>query len=438
VKRLLVVDDEKNAREGLAAALGVRYAVTTAAGGGEAIQLLREGQAPFDLVLTDLRMVGKSGLDVVAHCRSLRPPPLCILMTAYGDIATAVQAMKAGATDFLPKPLDLDAVEATLRRLLKESAPEEQSLDDGNGPPIVGPSAAMERTLALIRRVAPTEATVLLTGETGVGKELLAREIHRLSPRSGGPFLAVNGAALPGDMVESVLFGHERGAFTDAHRQHIGYFERASGGTFLLDEVGELPPGVQVKLLRVLETRTFERLGGQQTLSTNIRLVAATNAPLEELVRTGRFRGDLYYRLCVVPIAVPALRERTEDIPVLLNFFLGKHRQPPVLSREVLRLLCRYPWPGNVRELRNFCDSMAALHGGETICPGQLDGRFLGILPPSGNSQSAIPLGDGGSGPSELLRALESANGNHSRAAQSLGISRSTFYRRLRREGSRD
>ncbi|MDR2663953.1 MAG: sigma-54 dependent transcriptional regulator [Puniceicoccales bacterium] len=431
--RLLIVDDEKNARDGLAEAFRDRYVVQTAASGMEAIRLLSGAVPPIDLVLTDLRMAGKSGLDVVAFCRSLQPPPPCILMTAYGDIAMAVQAMKQGAADFLAKPLDLDAVEVALQKALEERSSQSQPPKEGAGGPILGNSPAMAKVLELVRKVAPSEAAVLLTGETGVGKELLAREIHRLSSRRGGPFFAVNGAAIPRDMVESALFGHERGAFTDAYRQHRGYFERASGGTLLLDEVGELSPETQVKLLRVLETRTFERLGGQETLTADLRLVAATNVPLEELVRSGQFRSDLYYRLCVVPIAVPSLRERAEDIPLLLDHFFRRADRPPTIRRDALALLQRYRWPGNVRELRNFCESIAILRAGEVLCAKDLDGRFR--LSPAELDAIPLPCGELDSDSSALRRALETAGENRARAAKILGISRSTLYRRMRREG---
>ncbi|MDR0678984.1 MAG: sigma-54 dependent transcriptional regulator [Puniceicoccales bacterium] len=431
MSRLLIVDDEKNARDGLAAALRERYDVRTAASGMEAIRLLSGAIPPIDLVLTDLRMAGKSGLDVVAFCRTLTPPPPCILMTAYGDIATAVRAIKQGAADFLPKPLDLDAVEVALERALGERSAIVQMARGEMDSPILGNSSAMTRVLELVRRVAPSEVTVLLTGETGVGKELLAKEIHRLSSRSGGPFLAVNGAAIPRDMVESALFGHERGAFTDAHRQHRGYFERAAGGTLLLDEVGELPPETQVKLLRVLETRTFERLGGRETLTADLRLISATNVPLEELVRSGQFRSDLYYRLCVVPITVPPLRERSEDIPALLEHFFRRTDRPPQIRKDALAILQRYPWPGNVRELRNFCESMAVLRADGVVAADDLDGRFRAL--PQAKTATAIPLpyGEPDDG-TALGRALEAAGGNRTRAAKILGIGRSTLYRRMR------
>jgi DNA-binding NtrC family response regulator len=430
VTRLLIVDDEKNARDGLAAALKGSYSVVTAASGTEAIALLANENPKIDLVLTDLRMAGKTGLDVVAFCRGLMPSPPCILMTAYGDIATAVRAMKQGAADFLPKPLDLDVVEASLRRAADGRG--EVALQATHGEDfeqIVWKSPAMEKLMATVRLVAAADSTVLLSGETGVGKELLAREIHRLSPRRGGPFIAVNGAAIPHDMVESALFGHERGAFTDAHRQHRGYFERACGGTLLLDEVSELPLDTQVKLLRVLETRTFERLGGQQPVRTDLRLVAAANVPLEERVRTGQFRSDLYYRLCIVPLTVPPLRERTEDIVPLLKHFLKRWQNPPTIGAEALAVLKKYQWPGNVRELRNFCESMAVLRSGMTISPNDLDGRFY-----ISTSQSTEPIAvaPNGCDIGQIRRAIEEAGGNRARAAKILGIGRSTLYRRMK------
>jgi DNA-binding NtrC family response regulator len=419
-KRLLIVDDERNARQGLAQALGRDYAAVTAAGGLEAIRLLGEARPPFDLVLTDLRMAGKSGLDVVEFCQTLASPPPCILMTAYGDIETAVRAMKKGAADFLPKPLDLDAVELAL----KEAVAAVPGWGE-DGPPLLGNSEAMVRLLQTVARVAPTDATVLLLGETGVGKELFAREIHRRSGRKGKPFLPVNGAALPRDMVESALFGHERGAFTDAHQRRCGYFERARGGTLLLDEVGELPLEIQVKLLRVLESRTLERLGGSEAIPIDVRLIAATNADLEERMRRGQFREDLFHRLNVVTIPIPPLRERREDIPPLIQHFCGASANPPHISHETMCLLPTYPWPGNVRELRNFCHSLCVLHGGEKISPEHLDGRFF-----QANQRPIPPLPSRTPLPA-LEQALHSTGGNHTRAAKILGISRSTLYRRL-------
>ena len=429
--RLLIVDDEKNARDGLAVALRDSYDVLTAASGTEAIGLLANGSPPIDLVLTDLRMAGKTGLDVAAFCRQLTPSPPCVLMTAYGDIATAVRAVKQGAADFLPKPLDLDAVEAALRRAVAERGRVDvsQSKPGEGDEQIIGRSPPMEKVMATLRLVAASNSTVLLTGETGVGKELLAREIHRLSSRRSGPFIAVNGAAIPHDMVESALFGHERGAFTDAHRQHRGYFERACGGTLLLDEVSELPLDTQIKLLRVLETRTFERLGGQQPVLADVRLVAASNVSLEERVRSGQFRSDLYYRLCIVPISVPPLRERTEDIVPLLKHFLKRWQNPPTIGAEALALLKKYSWPGNVRELRNFCESMAVLRGGAAISPKDLDGRFcLSAIPPI----VPIAVAQSDCDVAQIRQAIEEAGGNRAKAAKILGIGRSTLYRKMK------
>ncbi|MDR2030474.1 MAG: sigma-54 dependent transcriptional regulator [Puniceicoccales bacterium] len=410
MKRLLIVDDERHAREGLAAAMGGSYSVAMASSAAEAMAQLQNAGQPFDLLLTDLRMPGRSGLDIVAFCRTLPNPPACILMTAYGDIPTAVQAMRAGAVDFLSKPLNLDAVEAALARAMAGRS----TATDGK---ILGQSPAMGRVLGLVERVARSDATVLIMGETGTGKELIAREIHGRSGRARGPFLAINGAALPREMVESALFGHERGAFTDANRRHIGYLERAAGGTLLLDEVGELPIETQVKLLRVLENRSYERLGGSETLAMDVRILAATNRDLRNAMENGTFRSDLFYRLNVVPLTLPPLRERREDIPILLDHFFHAHANPPTLAPATLAILCSYDWPGNVRELRNFCDSQSVLRAGERIFPNQLDSRFC------------QPLADG---KDAICHALAEAGGNRSRAAKLLGLGRSTLYRRLR------
>jgi DNA-binding NtrC family response regulator len=434
------VDDEKHARDGLALALGKRYAVRTASNGTEAMAMLQSSKEPFHLVLTDLRMPGPSGMDVICFCQTLHSPPACILMTAYGDIPTAVGAMKAGAVDFLSKPLDLNVVEVTIEQALRQK----QIFPTALFPPtIVGQSAAMQHVLGLVRRVAPTNATVLLVGETGVGKELFAREVHRLSARANGPFLALNGAALPEEMIESQLFGYERGAFTDARQRHCGYFERAHGGTLLLDEIGELPLYVQIKLLRALETKSFERLGGDSTLQVDVRLIAATNASLEMRVRSGDFREDLFYRINVIQIHIPPLRERLDDLELLMESFWSQWHCPPRLNTGAMELLRRHTWPGNVRELRNFCDAMAVLYPAEFVNNEQIESYFSRAI--VSQIHQSIPLPDkrielSSDAPRNALpemniqRVLTQCNGNHSRAAKILGISRSTLYRRLKDE----
>lgn len=431
MQRILIVDDEKHIRDGLAMALGSRYAVTTASDGGEALQLLRTQL--FDLVLTDLRMTGASGMEVIEFAQSLPYPPKCILLTAYGDIATAVQAMKLGASDFLPKPIDLDVLDARVDQLLTSSDTKTSTKSEVK---LIGRSPAFLRAMTMVQKVAQSNANVLLLGETGVGKELFAREIHRLSTRSAGAFVPVNGAAIPHDMVESELFGYERGAFTDARRQHVGYLERATDGTLFLDEVGELPADVQVKLLRVLETHTFERLGGSENLTSDFRLISATHRDLTSLIRSGVFREDLFYRIGVVTIAIPPLRERQEDIPLLLDFYwspLGK--SAPHLTPRALAVLKSYPWPGNIRELKNFCESAAILHPDETLDVADLDGRFSGAFSAGEVQPQKFSIAEPIT-PEGVRVAVEQHNGNKSAAATALGISRSTLYRILKEDQS--
>ncbi|MDR1437737.1 MAG: sigma-54 dependent transcriptional regulator [Puniceicoccales bacterium] len=431
--RILVVDDEKHARDGLAHALQGEYTTTTAASATEAMGILAAAKEPFHLVITDLRMPGKSGIDVAHFCHTLDPEPACIVMTAYGDIATAVNAMKAGAVDFLSKPLDLAVVEATLEQALRQKKVMPTPLFQ---PSIIGKSDSLRRALDLLHRVAATNVTILLVGETGVGKELFAREIHRLSARAGGPFLAINGAALPEDMVESQLFGHERGAFTDARQRHCGYFERAHGGTLLLDEVGELPTSVQIKLLRVLESKSFERLGGDCSIQVDVRLIAATNADLAMRVRMGDFREDLFYRINVIAIRIPPLRERLDDLELLIESFWRGNIAPPHLSEGALAMLRMQPWPGNVRELRNFCDAMAVLYPKKCVDISHVEAYFSSRGEARPMPSIALPDRRGDPLPDlatdDIKQILWRCNGNHSQAAKMLGISRSTLYRRLR------
>src|SRR5258708_7936676 len=323
VPSVLIVDDEKHTREGLQQALAENYDVTVAASADEAFNLL-EAQ-PFDVVLTDLRMPGKSGLKVIDKALALAQRPAVLMMTAYGSIDTAVEAMKRGAVDFLTKPVNIERLEVLIQRALKtktlevevkqlhERLDEKFSLDG-----IVGTSPKLKAVLDKMKLVAPSRATILIEGESGTGKELIAQAIHQASPRARAPFVAVHCAALSENLLESELFGHERGSFTGATERRIGRFESADGGTIFLDEIGEISASTQVKLLRFLETKSVERVGGSKPIDLDVRLVAATNRNLEQLVREGKFRDDLFFRLNVVRITMPPLRDRPEDIPVLL------------------------------------------------------------------------------------------------------------------------
>ncbi|MBQ9727902.1 MAG: sigma-54-dependent Fis family transcriptional regulator [Kiritimatiellae bacterium] len=439
---ILVVDDERNTREGLAMALRRDWDVRTAESKDAALALLAE--APADVMLSDVRMPGGSGLELLQAARAAHPRMACVLLTAYGSVETAVEAMKLGAADFLTKPVNLDQLDIVLARTLRTRALERENrelrkrLDDRYGlENIVGSSPEMERVFDVIRQAAPSQATVLVEGPSGTGKELVAQALHHLSPRAAGPFVAVHCAALSPTLLESELFGHEKGAFTGAVAQSRGRFEQAGGGTLFLDEVGEIAPEVQVKLLRVLETRTFERVGGSETLRADFRIVAATNRDLKAEVAAGRFREDLYYRLAVVTIRMPTLAERAGDVPMLCDHFLKQFASESGtgaakrLEPAALALLQAYPWPGNVRELRNAVERMTVLSRGETIT--------VADVPPE-IRDAAAAAAPAGAVPGEsladaekrqILAALERAGGNRSKAADELGINRRTLHRKL-------
>lgn len=448
---LLIVDDEKTTREGLRAALEDKFDVYVAEDAQSAWQLLEK--EPFAVLLTDLRMAGEDGLKLIKRAKSLQKPPVCILMTAYGSEDVAVQAMKEGADDYISKgKLQIDELELRIRRALQrqnletENQQLHQRLEKKFGVEnIIGDAPAMKEVFDTIQAVAPTKATVLITGESGTGKELVAKAIHQNSPRARGPMVTVNCAALPATLLESELFGAERGAYTGAHERRIGRIEQAQGGTLFLDEIGEIDATTQVKLLRFLGERTFERLGSSKTLSADVRLVTATNKDLMALVKEGKFREDLYYRLAVVPIHLPPLRERALDIPALATAFLKEFAEDngkPVqsLSTEAMELLLKYHWPGNVRELR------AAIEHAVVLCRGgQITGRDL---PPAVRTPQSVyteqttreQLSTGRLSMKDaakqlLIHALQETNGNRTLAAKKLNISRRTLHRRLHEFG---
>jgi two-component system response regulator AtoC len=441
---VLIVDDEKHTREGLQQALAESYDVSIAASAEEAFNLM--DAAPFDVIVTDLRMPGKSGLKVIDRALALPQKPAVLMMTAYGNIEMAVEAMKRGAVDFLTKPVNIERLELLIQRALKSKTLEvevkqlHQRLDEKfSFEGIVGNSAALRAIIDRVKLVAPSKATVLIEGESGTGKELVAQAIHQASPRAREPFIAVHCAALSENLLESEIFGHERGAFTGASERRIGRFESANGGTLFLDEISEIPPVTQVKLLRFLETKSIERVGSSKPIELNVRLVASTNRNLEQMAKEGGFREDLFFRLNVVRFVLPPLRQRPEDIPLLLSHYLKlfseENAQPPLtLEAGALRTLQAYPWPGNVRELRNFCENAVVLRRGGTLTEYDLEPKFReggataasGAILPAANQLSVEE------NEKRLLReALIKARGNRTRAATLMGISRRTLHRKL-------
>ena len=464
VPSVLIVDDEKHTREGLQQALAESYDVTVAANAEEAFNLL--DAQPFDVVLTDLRMPGKSGLKVIDKALALPNRPAVLMMTAYGDIKTAVEAMKRGAADFLTKPVNIEQLEVQLQRALKTKTLEvevqqlHERLDEKfNVEGIIGSSDKLKEVLDKMRLVAASRATILIEGESGTGKELIAQAVHQASPRARGPFVAVHCAALSENLLESELFGHERGSFTGATERRIGRFESANGGTLFLDEIGEISQSTQVKLLRFLETKAIERVGGSKPIDLDVRLVAATNRNLEQMVREGKFREDLFFRLNVVRLTMPPLRERPDDIPLLLAHFIrifSEENGVPPLTVELgaLRTLQRYPWPGNIRELRNFCENAVVLRRGGSLTEYDLEPKFRGAAPlalAAPASSLATAPAAGSPTPTNapltlppanslsvednerrLLReALLKARGNRTKAAELMGVSRRTLHRKL-------
>ena len=440
---ILIVDDEKNTREGLRKALeSPAHTLLLAADAAEALGVL--SRRKVDLVITDLRMPGESGLDLMRRARKAKSDAVFILLTAYGTVETAVQAMKEGAYDYLAKPVNLDELGMMVSRALAAKRPGASERGEERGfDTLIGDSQAMAKIQGLVRQVAPTRATVLIEGESGTGKELIARAIHSLSDRRARPFVAVHCAALAEGVLESELFGHERGAFTGAVRQHLGRFEMADRGTLFLDEVSEMAPGTQVKLLRVLQEQEFERVGGSEKVCVDVRLITATNAPLEKMMREGRFREDLFYRLNVIRIEVPPLRDRREDIPLLAEAFLKEFNaangtQISGFAPEALEALVAYGWPGNVRELRNCVEGLVVLCRGEEISiaelPGKIrEGAFVAAPATRAAEHDGATLKEAEC--RMIEKALAKAGGSRTEAARELGISRRTMHRKIKQYG---
>jgi two-component system, NtrC family, response regulator AtoC len=448
---VLIVDDEKHTRDGLRRLLENKYDVYVASDIAGAMDVLEREQV--DVLLTDLRLGSEDGMALIDRTLKMPRPPICVMMTAYGSVDVAVEAMKRGAYDFVTKPLNLDKVELLIaravqsRKLEQENRALRQQVDERYGlENIWGDSPALHEVLETIKQVAPSSANVLIEGESGTGKELAAHAIHNLSRRNKAKFVVVHCAALSPQLLESELFGHEKGAFTGAHERRIGRFEQANGGTMFLDEIAEIDSSTQVKLLRIIsEQRAFERVGGNQTLRADVRLIAATNKNLEQLVREGKFRDDLYFRLNVVRIVMPPLRDRKEDIPILVREFLRhfcKQNDKPLLelASEAMDALLTYNWPGNVRELRTAIEHGVVMAIGPKITLRDL---------PSAVRQGATAKLPGGLSPSEafgektspldlheterrlIAQALAATNGNVTAAAKKLGISRRTLHRKI-------
>jgi DNA-binding NtrC family response regulator len=444
--RVLVVDDEKKMTMILKGALEEDgHAVDTAHSGRDAFSALKGGEA-YDLVLTDLKMSPIDGLELLRGIKSSHPGTEVVLMTAYADAKTAVEAMKGGAYDYVVKPFHLDEIKLMAtkimerRDLLKENISLREELGETQGlSSIVGTSAAMQQVFGLASKVAATDATVLVTGESGTGKDLLARAIHFHSPRGDKLFMKVSCGAVPETLLESELFGHEKGAFTGAHMFKQGRFAAAGGGTVFLDEIGELPAGTQVKLLQVLQEKSFTRLGGTATTTVDVRLIAATNRDLEKAMKDGDFREDLFYRLNVFPIHMPALRDRPDDVPLLIEIILKRHGHPPdKISPDVAAALSLHSFPGNVRELENLLERALILAGEGRVTAQHfptLPGAAAGSQGSGSSSEERTAMSLAGLERDMIMKAIESAAGNKSQAARLLGITRRALYSKMETHG---
>ncbi|NLB69082.1 MAG: sigma-54-dependent Fis family transcriptional regulator [Lentisphaerae bacterium] len=457
---VLIVDDERNTREGLGRALRRDYKVHLAENAAAAFAALQTNNV--DVMLSDVRMPGMDGLELLTGVRKKYPDVICIMLTAYGSVETAVEAMKLGAVDFLTKPVNLDHLDMILEKAIRQRNLESENtslklqLDSKYGlENMVGNSPIMKKLFDTIHHAAPTQATVLIEGASGTGKELVAQAIHRLSKRSDGPFVAVHCAALSSSLLESELFGHEKGSFTGATSQRKGRFEMADGGTLFLDEISEIDQFVQIKLLRILEERKFERVGGTETLEVNIRIVAATNRDLRQYVDDGKFREDLYFRLDVVRINMPPLSERGDDIVILSDRFMREFseingRNIQRIEPDAMKMLYAYSWPGNVRELRNTIEKMVVLAHGETLTADDVPENIKLEFFENGHQDKTLEIDTltdaSGTGTHTsagvvsfaeaekrgIQRALAASKGNKTKAAELLGISRRTLHRKLK------
>ncbi len=441
-RTVLLIEDEKIMRVTLEDALkGAGYEVMSFESGDAALRSAKH--SPFDMVVTDVRLPDIDGFDVVREINRLGDAPI-IVMTAYGTIKDAVEAMKLGAFDYITKPFALDEFLLLIGRALEIKRLQEENVrlrrdlsKCFSGPNIIGDSTGMKKVFSLIEKVSATDSTVLILGESGTGKELVATTIHYQSNRKDKPLVKVNCAALPEGLIESELFGHEKGAFTGAAKKKPGRFELADGGTVFLDEIGDLPLSTQAKILRVIQERQFERLGGTATLMVDVRIIAATNKNLEDEVSAGRFREDLYYRLNVIPISLPPLRERKEDIPALIEFLADKYRirlsKDVRFSADAVDALLAYDYPGNVRELENIIERCMTLTQSEVIHKGELPSFVVYDMP----GTKSLVLSDVAADAERdhIIRVLQTTRGNKTRAAEILGISRKTLWEKMNSYG---
>jgi len=444
---ILIVDDDKNTRDGLQRALRRSYRISLAESGDRALELLAEDD--YDVLLSDVRMPGIDGITLIQRAKANYPHLVSILLTAYGNVEIAVEAMKAGADDFLTKPVNLDHLDLLLQRTLRSREVEAENsllhkqLDSKFGMEnIIGNSAVMHELFDTIKQAAPTQATIMIQGKSGTGKELIAHAVHRLSTRAKGPFIAVHCAALSANLLESELFGHEKGSFTGAHSQRKGRFEMADGGTLFLDEIGEIDASVQVKLLRVLEERKFERVGGGSEIEVDIRLIAATNRDLKAMVAAGEFREDLFFRLDVVSVTLPPLSARVDDIPLLCSSFIQEFSEKngkPIegITPDAVNMLMAYSWPGNVRELRNTMEKMVVLSRGSRLTARDIPANIRDEVRPDGAPAAPVfavapesSLADAEK--AMIYAAIKQHDGNRTKAAEALGISRRTLHRKLK------
>ena len=440
---ILIVEDERNVREAMAKFLRTDYNVSIAEDGLRAINMIKKND--YDIVLTDLIMPEADGFKVLEECLKKDPQPSCIVISAYSSAENGFEAKAKGAEDFIVKPINLDYLRDSIKKAIEKRQLKIENLELKKRllerdvtRKIIGNSAAIHDVLETLRQVAETRATVLILGESGTGKELAARALHEMSKRNG-PFIAVHCAALPTNLLESELFGHEKGAFTGATEQRKGRFELADGGTLFLDEIGEIDQTVQVKILRVLETRTFERVGGTEPIYTDVRVVAATNKDLRQLVVDGKFREDLFFRLFVVTVNLPPLRERKEDIPILFRYFVDEiarenNRKIEGISEAAMNVLCSYNWPGNIRELRNCAERMVILSKKTFLDLDTVPTHIRNNLNSTTKRRifKAEPFLDLNKNEERLIRqVLDETKWNVTKAAKILGISRRTLHRKI-------